>query len=41
MQIVAILTFILPLLSAHDRIAEKKTELLGDISLCMERLSMR
>lgn len=37
MQVVAILTFVLPLLGAHDRIVQKKTELLDDISVRMEK----
>ena len=36
MQIVAILTFVLPLLSAHDKIAEKKAHTLNEISTRLE-----
>ena len=36
MQVVAILTFVLPLLSAHDKIAGKKAQTLNEISSRLE-----
>jgi len=36
MQVVAILTFVLPLLSAHDKIVEKKAQSLNEIGIRLE-----